>query len=260
MTTYFITFGAGKPDYYAAGNRLLVQARNLNVFDHTKLYTDQDLKNDKSFWNQHSNFIETNPRGYGYWLWKPYIIKDAMDKMKDGDILLYLDCGCEFNIAKKGMIKYFLGMIKNEHIIGTRNCIEKQYNKMDLVEKLGMSDDMHLNTLQHQAGALLFLVCDKTRNLVNQWYEIGSDYHNIDDSPSILKNLDCFREHRHDQSIFSLLTKKYDLFSPRSLNCVEYIRNRTGVSKMNWCFENIVLWIYFVWINIYKLLCGQLHI
>jgi len=233
MAKHFITFGAGKPEYYEAGNRLLVQARNLNVFNHMKLYTDQDLKNDNYFWKKHSNFIETNPRGYGYWLWKPYIIKQTMDKMKNGDILLYLDCGCELNIKKKEMIEHFLGMIKNEHIIGTRVCIEKQYNKMDLIEKLNMYDDKYLNTPQHQAGALLFLVCDKTRNLVKQWYELGSDYHNIDDGPSIRKNLDCFREHRHDQSIFSLLTKKYDLFSQRSLYCVEYIRNRTGVSKIH---------------------------
>jgi hypothetical protein len=33
----------------------------------------------------------------------------------------------------------------------------------------------------------------------------------VDDSPSILPNLLVFEEHRHDQAIFSLLAKKYDI-------------------------------------------------
>ena len=76
---------------------------------------------------------------------------------------------------------------------------------MDLLLQLDMLNDTHLNTPMHQAGALLFKICDKTRDLVNKWYELSSDYHNIDDSPSISKNYESFIEHRHDQSIFSLL-------------------------------------------------------
>ena len=96
-----------------------------------------------------------------------------------------------------------------------------------------MSDDKHLNTLQHQAGLLLIFVCDKIRSLINEWYNIGCDYHNIDDSQSINKNLDCFIEHRHDQSIFSLLTKKYNLFSKDSLaSCINISRNLSGLSNL----------------------------
>ena len=66
---------------------------------------------------------------------------------------------------------------------------------MDLIEKLYMNKDIFLNSKQHHSGAILFLICDKTRNLVNQWYELGCDYHNIDDSPSIIKNDVVFKEH-----------------------------------------------------------------
>jgi len=42
-----------------------------------------------------------------------------------------------------------------------------------------------------------------------------------------------FKEHRHDQSTFSLLTKKYGLFSSHSiLNCVRANRNKSGISKI----------------------------
>ena len=77
---------------------------------------------------------------------------------------------------------------------------------------------------------------------MKEYYEIGSqNYHFIDDSPSIYINFSCFVEHRHDQSIFSLLTKKYNLFSEYSLNDEGYIpmdaidihRNKSGISQIN---------------------------
>jgi len=106
---------------------------------------------------------------------------------------------------------------------------------MDLIEKLDMKKDVYLNTQINEAGALLFLLCDETRNLVNEWYDVACDYHYIDDTPSISRNLTNFIEHRHDQSVFSLLTKKYNLFSKHNLkNCdfIRYIRNRTGTSVL----------------------------
>ena len=230
----FITFGAGGQNYYDAVERLTKQANNLNIFNKIIGYTDKDLMEDKAFWSQHSNFIQNNSRGYGYWLWKSYIIKKTMETLNDDDILLYLDCGCEINIKTKNIILEYFKYIKKEYIIGTKTSIEKHWNKMDLLLHLDMLNDTYLNTPMHQAGAILFNVCDKTRELVNKWYELSSDYHNIDDSPSISTNLTCFNEHRHDQSIFSLLTKKYNLYSNHYclFNCISYMRNRSGISKI----------------------------
>ena len=226
----FITFGAGGQNYYDAVNRLTKQANNLNIFDKIIGYTDNELKSDDSFWKQHSTFIENNKRGYGYWLWKPYIIKKTMESMNDGDCLLYLDCGCEIDISKKNAINDSLQIAKNNYILCTSTHCDKAWTKMDLVVKLGMLNEIELNSPQIQSGALLFLVCDKTRNIVNEWYELGCDYHNIDDTPSSEKNFDCFCDHRHDQSIISLLAKKNKLYNTEySLHsCINYSRNRTG--------------------------------
>ena len=43
------------------------------------------------------------------------------------------------------------------------------------------------------------------------WYNISLNHHLIDDTPSKSPNFKEFIEHRHDQSIFSLLTKLYDM-------------------------------------------------
>ena len=228
----FITFGAGGENYVQAGERLTNQANELNIFDKTILYTDEYLKNDKEFWYKHSTFIENNKRGYGYWLWKPYIIKKRMEQMNDGDILLYADCGCEIDIKKKEELLNDIELVKKDYIMGSLTAYdEKQWNKMDLILKLNMNDDKYVNTTQHQASTILFLVCDKTRNLVNEWYELCCDYHLIDDSPSIFPNVDVFTEHRHDQSVFSLLTKKYNIYSEKGIS-IEILRNKTGNSTI----------------------------
>lgn len=237
MSKYFITFGGGGDNYIEASNRLINQVKNTNLFDNIISYTDEYLKNDNDFWNKHSNFIENNNRGYGYWLWKPYLIKKTMSIMKDGDILLYLDCGCEINIKKKKIISDYFKVVKNNYIIGSSTYrYEKNWCKMDLILKLNMLD--YLDTYQLQAGVVMYLVCDKTRSMVDEWYKIGCDYHMIDDSQSIHSNLDCFIEHRHDQSIFSLLTKKYNLYNEEYNKeyymdkCIEIVRNKTGTSKI----------------------------
>jgi hypothetical protein len=237
MSKYFITFASSNNiAYLRSAERLINQAKSLNLFDKIILYTDEDLKNDIEFYNQHSIFINKPKeigwnRGYGYWIWKSHIIKKTMEQMKDNDILLYLDCGCEIDIVKKEKIIHSFNLVKEDYIIGTCVCLEKEYNKMDILLELDMLDEKYLNTPQRQSGVILFLVCDKTRNLINKWYEISCNYHMIDDSPSIAENLSCFKEHRHDQSVFSLLTKKYNLFSKHSLfECINVARNYTDKS------------------------------
>jgi len=207
----FITFGAGSKNYIDAGKRLINQAKSTGYFDKTILYTDEYLRKDTQFWSSHSEFISNNKRGYGYWIWKSYIIKKTFETMNDGDILMYLDCGCEIGGEKELLIPTFFDYVKKDKIIGSFTCIEKNWNKMDLLIYLNMQNSELINKSQHQAGALLFYICKETRELVDKWYNIGCNYHMIDDSPSIEKNLECFEEHRHDQSIFSLLYKKYNL-------------------------------------------------
>jgi len=166
-------------------------------------------------------------------LWKSFLIKKTMEDMKDGDILLYLDCGCEISSKRRDQLLECIDIVKRDKIVGSYVCVERDWTKMDLIRLLDVYHEKYLNTEQHQAGALLFLVCSETRELVNKWCTLASDYHNIDDSPSIIENLYNFQEHRHDQSIFSLLTKKYNIYSKHSVySFVFYVRNLSGESMI----------------------------
>ena len=233
MTNHFITFGGGHEKYIDAGKRLINQMRMTGLFHHHELYTDIYLQNDQEFWRNHEKFVKQNRKGYGCWIWKPYILKKKVETLKNGDIVMYLDGGCEFDTKKTNLLKDFLEKVKSEYIIGTQcgnengGLLEKYWTKADLFHFLGVNEPRFLETPQRQGGTLLFYLNDQTRNLINEWYNVACCYHNIDDSPSIEKNVVNFQEHRHDQSIFSLLSKKHNLFSELSLyNCgVLVVRN-----------------------------------
>lgn len=234
MTIKFITFGGGK-SYIDAANRLIKQAERFRLFDSCTAFTDADLKNNTSFWDAHGEFIEANTRGYGYWIWKPWLIKNEMAKLDTGDILVYLDSGCELIQTQVFEFKKCIRAARTDSIVGDYylNNIENQWTKMDLLDVMGCTDPQYTNSPQRTATGLIFLITDEVKDLIDQWCALSSNYHLIDDSPSVNRELPMFKEHRHDQSIFSLLSKKLNLFSSvRINNAVHIARNRSGKSVL----------------------------
>ena len=47
------------------------------------------------FYQQHKSILD-QPRGAGYWLWKPYYILETLKKLEENDILIYADAGLFF--------------------------------------------------------------------------------------------------------------------------------------------------------------------
>lgn len=208
MTNYFLTFGAGSDSYHSAVQRLCKQVSKFELFDKIISLDEEYLKNDTEFWGQHYNFIENNKRGYGYWIWKPYIILKQLEKMKEGDTLLYLDCGCEANFyAKEKMILLLENVKKKDILLTTSELPEKEWTKKDLLNLLDCDKESIISTYQYQSGIILLVKTDRTVNLVKEWYELCCNYNNINDT-SIIENDKDFKEHRHDQSVISLLCKK----------------------------------------------------
>lgn len=233
MSVEFITFGS-HANYIDAAKRLVTQANELQVFNKTTMYTVADLQADTAFWAKHGQFLMENARGFGFWIWKSYLIKKNMETMKDGDILMYLDCGCELDVKERDYLVECIERVKvDKHIGSSTYQPEKLWNKMDLLLKFDALKEEVLETEQRQGGVLLLLVCPETRKFVKEWYETCCDYHLVDNSPSVARNLSCFREHRHDQAIYSLLVKRGTPYSAISLDkaCIKIARNKTGYRR-----------------------------
>jgi len=202
-----ITFAAGNEKYFEMAKNLKNSASEYE----TTIYTEKFLMQQEDFWTKHKDFITKNQRGYGYWIWKPFVIQQVMKTMQNGEILFY--CDADFILKKdKNFLEKLKKDVKNNKII-TSSTKEKElkWNKTDTINRLGVT--INEEDIQVQAGTLLIYVCDETRNLIDEWYSIccEKDYHYIDDSASIKPNYVSFKEHRHDQSIFSLLLKKHNI-------------------------------------------------
>jgi len=203
-----LSFGGGNTNYHDAVNRIANEYSKTEFFDKVVKFTDADLKNDLEFWEKHGAFIESHKRGYGYWIWKPYLMKKVFEQMNENDILFYLDSGCEMKSGSNDTLKEYVKRCDECNILYTPTWqIEKHYNKMDLFREFNMDTDEIKNSIQHQATIAIAKKTSLTTEFLTDWYSIACDYHLIDDSPSVYPNDPSFREHRHDQSIFSLLIK-----------------------------------------------------
>lgn len=83
---------------------------------------------------------------------------------------------------------------------------DRDWCKMDLICRLGA--ECLSESGQLIATAFIVRKCQKMVDLIERWYLLAQDYHLLDDSRSIMDNAPGFVEHRHDQSIFSILRKE----------------------------------------------------
>jgi len=207
MKRVFITFADKKLS--PTLKRIKKEAKDSGFFDAINVFNEDTF--DSEFWKQHGDWIRSNPRGFGYWIWKPYLIQRELSKMDVGDILVYLDAGCVINKdARKRYDEYLEMLTETKPIIcfDHERCFEKQYCKSDLLAYLDLlNDSVFLNSKQKMSGLLIIKKSEVSKTIINSWYQIMA--HNtflIDDTISgkIEENSE-FIDHRHDQSVFSAL-------------------------------------------------------
>jgi len=230
----FFTFGAGRK-FIEAMERLVNQATQTDMFDEISSYNDTDLKSMSEFWDIHGKFVLSNPRMYGYGIWKPYLVMKELEGLSDGDILFYADSGCEFDLDCENSKEEFEKLIvnlKSHKFIATLCNMDKNMNKMDTVFGLEMQDHPEFLTEQIQATTFVMEKCERTTAFVKEWYELCCNYHLINDEASIIPNRPDYDDHRHEQSVMSLLLKKREFYPiPKEISLESVIcmsRNRSG--------------------------------
>jgi hypothetical protein len=190
----------------------------MRVFDTILCKTDRDLKTDTEFWAKHGAFLEANsgPRqGYGFWRWKSYLIMKTLERMEEGDVLVYADAGCTMNQGGTHRLNEYFEMVRqNEKGILAFQLTypEILYTKSDVFEALGASEEEKQSN-QLLATVIVLRKCAASMDFVKEWYGLVEDNHLVSDEPSVAPNHPDFKAARHDQSILSVLSKKRGLLS-----------------------------------------------
>jgi hypothetical protein len=165
------------------------------------------------FKNKYENLLNLE-RGGGYWLWKPYIINETLKQMQEGDILFYIDSKYYF---LEPFDKLFSNKMKQDIIVWKNKPNEsyyplKQWCKMDVIQKYNLNHAAFIDNYEIcWAGAIVFRKTNIISCLIHRWLELCCNEMNLTDSPSIIQNSPHFIEHRHDQSLLSVVLYEFNI-------------------------------------------------
>lgn len=204
-----VSFADGK--FTKRKDQFYNEARQSDFFSDVDIYSFASLPHD--FRAKHGAFMHETPRGFGYWIWKPIVILEALKRAEPGECVVYLDAGSTLNPNGGRRFQEYLE-IAQSHPSGMLSFVhantESHWTKADLFTRLGLSlASVEAKTSQYGAGFLVLLNTAKNREFLEEWADIATSegYHFSDDTPSRAENHPDFKEHRHDQSIASLLHK-----------------------------------------------------
>lgn len=208
MKIHFLTFVSS--NFKTTLSRIKTEAEDSGFFDTITCLSELDLP--MQYRIEHK--VNQQSRGFGYWIWKSYIIRELLSKINDGDVLVYADGGCSINPeGRKRFYDYIEMLLQSKISILSFQTLypEKQYTKGDLFKYLDVQKKEDItNSGQFMATTFLIRKDRNSEDLIQRWYSICHNHKNlIDDSASSYPNDPEFIAHRHDQSIFSILIKLY---------------------------------------------------
>ena len=202
------------PVFYDAQKLNTSSGREVGGFDEVIQYCPKDI--DRKFYRQNEHiFFYT--RGAGYWLWKPYLIKKTLERLAPNDYLFYSDAGAYFIAPVTPLIQTAENIGQDIFVFELQGLFEKEYTKRDAFILMNCDSESYTETLQRLATFSLWKNTPYALEFVSEWLEYAQDERILTDLDNQLgcSNYPGFIEHRHDQSIFSLLSKKYTLAAHR---------------------------------------------
>ena len=201
----------GSRGYEKVKRRLCKSA--VKYFDEIIAYSEEDI--DKEFYISNIKIFQ-HWRGWGYWLWKPYFIAKTLERLKDNDLCFYLDATGEFLSSPEILMN---NCISNNGILLFENSsfINFHWTKMDCFNLMGLTEEKYVHGYQADAAVQIYQKNQWNTAFVQEMLAYSKNYHILTDAPNITGlNLPGFKDHRHDQSILSLLAIKYQVPLVRS--------------------------------------------
>ena len=204
----FVSFGTG-PEWVQATcrleNSIIKNFPGASVFikNQNWLYGSELYINNKEFY---SKFKE----GFGLWTWKPLLIKEAFAYFPEARYFIYLDVGCELNMnpISQGRFEEYLNFTNEKGAL----AFETGYFEVDFTSKFTLNalEFQDNSQIQIAATAIFFRNTSYVNQFVDEWlsamtkdnFSLTVGENNVENSSKF------FSEHRHDQSVLSLLWRR----------------------------------------------------
>lgn len=196
---------------FAKAQRLNLQTAGQWGADKTIAYTPDDI--DSGFYEKNKEIL-TIKKGGGLYLWKPYFINKAYRLLGKGDYLIYTDAGSIYINS----INYLTECMEKEHadimVFSLEDkMLERRYTKRDAFVLMGCDSPRYTDTPQSIGGYVVIKKSDFAESFIAEDLKFAQDKRIITEQANTqgLPDYPEFIAHRHDQSVWSLMSKKYEL-------------------------------------------------
>jgi hypothetical protein len=208
MTTHLVCFADER--FHRAQLRL-IRSTASNGIDVVHAFGPLDLKK-TAFYAENRRILDQS-RGCGYWLWKPFFIREVLRKANVGDFVVYVDSGAELVAPTSSLVECCR---EEGGVLLFRNHghPNRYWTKRDCFVLMGCDREEAYDRDQANAAFICFLAGSDAERFVDAWLAECVDPRKITDQPNEagLPNLPEFIAHQGDQPILSLLAFKQGRF------------------------------------------------
>tara|TARA_R110002051_G_scaffold325548_2_gene428797 strand:+ start:287 stop:994 length:708 start_codon:yes stop_codon:yes gene_type:complete len=178
-------------------------------FDSVLQYNKTDIS--EHFFEANKSIL-TEKRGAGYWLWKPYFILKTLQNSSENDIVFYSDSGAKFIKHMEPLFRRIKDHPKGVVVFEmSGHHKENEYSRKSVIEEVAGLQKQIAESDQRMASFIGLRNCSDSCEIIEKWLNLCTNKHLILDLPRQSNEFETFKDHRHDQSLWSLLTKKLKL-------------------------------------------------
>jgi len=203
---HLVTYAHGPDVFHKNRNVQAYSALNRGI-DFIYLYRKEHI--DPQYIKDHP--ILNEKFGAGFWLWKPYFILKTLEKIPEGDILLYGDSGMLIRHPIGDLVE---SSLKDKDIV-LFDYYEPDYGTAsrsangDTFVAVDCQTESCYKSPHVWAGMLLLRNSPTSRAFIKKWQSLCENTHLLTAQPSKAPNQPNFSHHQHDEGILSALAAKH---------------------------------------------------
>ena len=232
---WFVTYGDAR--FRRNRDRLAEEARRYAVFDHVRALGREFVL---PAWAERHAALLREKRGGGYWAWKPHVLLRMMlEEMAEGDVMLYADAGCTLVADPTPYLQLAAehGAVLFLKFPGEGLEDMQKWTKGYAFAAAGLEMTGWGRHGQTAGGILALQRRPWVIQLLRQWEFLmtnDTDVVTDVDTSARVPNHPTFKEHRHDQSVLTLLAMRHGLFmapyrsAPKSAAYIVWASRKEG--------------------------------
>jgi hypothetical protein len=236
-----VTAGLGSNDFEGAARRVAIGAERYPCINRTVVLTTENIGELCPEVNStYGHLLRTDVRGFGFMAWKAEVVYSVLEQsMKESgstDVgVIWADAGCEVFYSTLAHIRLhrLMNAARNSNLaFFTLKTTEIAYSKPRLLDFLALSEAQRYS--EQRQTTCFFIYGETGLRFARKWLDVTLlGQWTVDESISEPVSAD-FVAHRHDQSVFSSLSKSMKLGQEFQTPPTNFRNTLRGLRALTW--------------------------